>query len=148
MNCEVNGEPTPNNWISYREPGFGGPVELPLYPYSLKYDLIEVLDLIAEDANAFVEDMKHDYEQTGDSYPHYLHDLGYPSIEILIQHEAAFCETIRAFLPSELLRRSFPGFPHEDLRWLINSVDAVRCHNGCVEVIGQAFRKVEEGSPR
>lgn len=147
MICDVNSEPTPAHWISYREPGFGGPVELHLYPYTLRYDLAEVCNLIAEDANAFVQDMKHDYEQTGDSDPQYLRDLGYPLIDILAQHEEAFCETIRRFLYSELLRRSFPGSPpYRDVRWIINSVDTVRCRGGSVEVLGQAFRKVEQES--
>lgn len=149
MICEVNSEPTPAHWISYREPGFGGPVELPLYPYTLRYDLAEVRDLIAEDANAFVRAMKDDYEQTGDSHPQYLHDLGYPLIDILAQHEDAFCETIRRYLYSELFDRSFPGSPpYRDVRWIINSVDTVRCCGGNVEVLGQAFRKVEQGSSR
>ncbi len=148
MICEVNSELTPAHWISYLELGFNGPVDLPLYPYMLRYNLAEVRDLIAEYANAFVQDMKHDYEQTGDSHPQYLHDLGYPPIDILAQHEDAFCETIRRYLCSELFSLSFPrSHLYRDVRWIVSSVDAVRCRSGSVEVIGQAFRKVEQVSP-
>ena len=144
MICEVNNEPTPVHWISYRELGFGEPLELTFYTYTLRYDLAELCRLIAVDTNTFVQDMKRDYEQTGDSDPQFLHDLGYPLIDRLVQHEGAFCETIRRFLYSELLRHSFPASPpYQDVRWIINSVDIVRCHNGSVEVLGQAYRKVE-----
>ncbi len=143
MICEVNGELIPAHRISYLELGFNGPVELPLYPYKLRCNLTEVRDLIAEDANDFVLDMKYDYEQTGDSYPQYLHDLGYPLIDRLVQHEDAFCETIRGYLYSELFARSFSGGPpYLDVRWIICSVDTVRCHCGGIEVLGQAFQKV------
>jgi hypothetical protein len=149
MICEVNSEPTLAHWISYLELGFNGRVELPLYPYTLRYDLAEVSSLLAEDANDFVLAMKHDYEQTGDTDPQYLHDLGYPLIDILAQHEDAFCETIRRFLYSELFGRSFPwSHPYRDVRWILCSVDTVRCRDGSIEVLGQAFRKVEQGSSR
>lgn len=144
MLCEINGEPVLAHWISYRELGFGGPVELPLYPYTLKFDLTEIRGLIAEDANAFVQDMKIDFEQTGDSYPQYLHDLGYPSIDKLVQHESAFCETIQRYLYSDLFGHCFPwSTPYRDVRWIINNIDAVRGHGGVIEVLGQVFRKVE-----
>lgn len=147
MHCEVNGESTPVQWISYRELGFGESVEVPLYPYVLNYGITEIRDLIAADANDFVRDMKADYEQTGDSSPRFLHDLGYPMIDILVQHERAFCETIRIFLYSELFRRSFPAAPpYRDMRWIINSVEMIRCQGGVIEVLGQAFRKVEIAS--
>jgi hypothetical protein len=144
MICEVNGEPTPTHWICYREPGFGSPVELPLYPYTLKYDINELRDSIDEDANAFVQVMKLDFEQTGDPYPQYLFDLGYPSVEILAQHDWEFSETIRRYLYSELFGHSFPWTPpYQDVRWIINSIESVRSCGGIVEVLGQAFRKVE-----
>jgi hypothetical protein len=144
MICEVNGEPTPTQLVSYREPGFGGPVELPLYQYTLKYNISEMCGLIAEDVNAFVQDMKLDFEKTGDPQPQYLHDLGYPSIDILVRHEAEFCQMIQTYLYSELFRRSFPWPPpYRDVRWIINSIDTVRCRGGVVEVVGQVFRKVE-----
>jgi hypothetical protein len=103
-----------------------------------------VRNLIAEDANAFVENMKLDYEKTGDMDPKYLHDLGYPMIDTLVQHEASFCELIRVYLYSELFRHSFPWSPpYRDVRWIINSIDAVRCRGRAIEVLGQVFRKVE-----
>ncbi|VTR97040.1 unnamed protein product [Tuwongella immobilis] len=149
MICEVNNEPTPAHWISYAELGFNGPVELPVYPYTLRYDFNELRDLIALDADDFVLAMKQDYEQTGDTYPQYLHDLGYPLIDVLAQHEDAFCETIKTWLHSELLGHCFPWkHPYEEVRWVICSVDTVRCRGGSVEVLGQAFRKVEQGSSR
>ena len=143
MICEVNSELIPAHWISYLELGFNGPVELPLYSYKLRYNLSEIRDLIAEDANNFVLDMKQDYEQTGDSYPQYLHDLGNPLIDRLMQHEDAFCETIRTYLYSELFARSFSGAPpYQEVRWILCSVDTVRCRGGGTEVLGQAFQKV------
>ncbi|AWM36232.1 hypothetical protein GobsT_59860 [Gemmata obscuriglobus] len=144
MICEVNGEPALAYWISYLELGFGGPVERQLYPYALKFEVAEVCGLIAVDANTFVQEMKLDFERTSDSYPQYLHDLGYPSIDNLVQNEGAFCETIRRYLYSELFGRCFPWSPpYRDVRWIISSVDAVRAHSGVIEVLGQAFRKVE-----
>lgn len=147
MICEVNNEPTPAHWISYLELGFNGPVELPLYPYTLTYDLAEVFRLIAEDYHGWAQETKKDNEKIGDTYPQYLHDIGYPTIDILVQHEDAFCETIRTWLHSELLSHCFPWkHPYRDVCWVICSVDTVRCRGGSVEVFGQAFRKVEQGS--
>jgi len=149
MICEVNNVPTPAHWIGYLELGFNGFVEPPVFPYTLRYELAELCNLIAEDANDFVLAMKQDSEQTGDTYPQYLHDLEYPTIDILVQHEEAFCETVKTWLHSELLSHCFPWkHPYQDVRWVICSVDTVRCRSGSVEVLGQAFRKVEQGSSR
>lgn len=144
MICEVNGEHKESQYISYREPGFGGSVELPLYPYVLRYGINEMCDLIAEDFNAFVHEMKLDFEQTGDAHPLYLHDLGYPPIDILVQHESEFCQIIRTFLYSELFNSSFPwSQPYQNVRWIINNIDSVYYCQGVVVVTGQVFRKVE-----
>ncbi len=62
MICLVNGEPTPAHWISYLELGFNKPVELPLYPYTLRYDLDEVSSLIAEDYDSWAQETKQDNE--------------------------------------------------------------------------------------
>jgi hypothetical protein len=143
MICEVNDQPVLAETVGYREIGFDEPVNVPLWPYRLSYGITEVCDLIAEDYRAWVQEMRADFEASKDPYPEYLHNLGFPSLDVLVQHEADFCRTIQKFLFWDLLRRSFPwSAAGRDVQWIMNSIDSVSCHDGAVEVVGQVFRKV------
>src|SRR3974390_2797378 len=73
--------------VSYREIGFGEkPTGIPLSDYRLDYPITEMLVLLRPAYDAWIRDQRADDEATGDPYPGYFHDLGYPQLDDFAKH--------------------------------------------------------------
>jgi hypothetical protein len=143
MICEIEGTTVVPQTFSYRDIGFGDPVALPVQSCTLRYSVTEVCALLDDAYRTCVRDLKADFEATGDASPAYLHDLGYPAIDNLVQNTDHFCRMIHVFLLEDLLRQSFPWSDAcQDVQWILNNVDAIASHDGVVEIFGHVFRKV------
>jgi hypothetical protein len=143
MHCEVNEQGVSASTVTYRDIGFGVPVSLPGSPYVLRYEISEVCGLLADAYRSFVQEMRADFELTGDRCPEYFHNLAYPPLDVLAQHEEEFGRIIHDFLSADLLRETFPGTGSDkNVQWIINGIDNVTCRDGFVELRGQVFQRV------
>ena len=142
MYCEVDGSEVRPEAISHRELGFGQSVEIPTRPYIVMYGIAEACGLLASSYAEWIEEMKADNERTGDTYPEWLHALGYPSLDVIARRPVAFGQMIQGFLYANLFRLSLAGQDHEsELKWIINDIRTATCQGGMVVVRGAAYRK-------
>ncbi len=141
MICRIDGQPVAAAAITYRDLGFGQPVELPLHDYQIVYDRKEFTDLLAADYVELRDDQKADDEATGDPWPRYFRELGYPSLEELLGHPGYLEDTVSRYLWDDLLSLTFPAKPGAETswKWVINSIDKVEVKNQSVVIRGKVF---------
>jgi len=143
MICQISGQPISPTLITYRELGFGQPVELPVQDYQIAYDRTEFINLLKADYKELLEDQKTDDEATADPYPKYLRELGYPTLEVLLDHPDYLEDMVTWFLWDELLALTFAAKPGGETtwKWVINSIDKVEVRNGTVCITGKVFER-------
>jgi hypothetical protein len=143
MIAHVDGQPVSPALLTYRDLGFGQPVEFPLHEYRLVYGRGEFVNLLSEAYREFLADQKADDERTGDPYPAYFQELGYPSLEELFEHPVHLDDAVIRFLWDDLLALTFPDAPRTEgnWKWVINSIDKVETTNDTVVVQGKVFER-------
>ncbi len=142
MICELDGQIIRDHVISYRDLGFGEPLENASHQYRLRLECKEVCDGIAEGYRKWVHEMKSDFELTGDASPMYLHRLGYPALDVFVNDKLALSSALKDFLYLDLFRQILPWDASSDVvRWIINDIQAIDFENDEFVVIGHAFDK-------
>ena len=142
MICRIDGKVVPSEAIDYRDVGFGEPVDAHPFSYSIQYTKVELIGLLQQAYDTWLEDMRDDFKSTGDTDPVYLHELDFPPIETLLQHEQAFSHAIRIYLYIDLLPKSFPSQgSNVAIGWIINTIDVVRVESNFVFIQGEAFER-------
>jgi hypothetical protein len=139
VQCFINSEQVQPAEVGYRELGFGQPVpELETHEYRLIFDTPEFVTYLEPEYVEFLKDQRADDRITGDPYPKYFRELGYPDLQELMRHPAEFSDSVQSFFHRDLLGACL-AVNGQNVRWVVNSIDQVRVEEGKVVVEGQAY---------
>jgi hypothetical protein len=143
MICRIDGQPVPLTAITYRELGFGQPVDLPLHDYQIIYDRKEFTDLLQADYEELLADQRHDDERTNDPHPRYFRELAYPPLEEFLKHPDYLSDAIIWYLWDDLLSLTVPTEPgvENSWKWVINSIDKAEVKDETVIITGKVFAR-------
>lgn len=143
MNCFIEDNDVTPQSLSFRDIGFGqSDVPKKLHAVKLCYSKGEVISLLRDEYDEWMQDQIKDDAISKDPNPRYFYDLGYPDIEKFAGYPCQFCDALKRFFYRELFLKSIASDPATiSVKWIINSLDTVDVDGDNVILTGLAFAK-------